>query len=105
MLADLLGRGEVVMHPFVLGEIALGHLRKRTQWLLRLKELPAVHIAEPDEVLDLIERQKLIAAGVGYVDVHLVATAVVTRDCWVWTRDKRLRMIADQLGVAAKLDH
>ena len=92
------------MHPFVLGEIALGFLRKRTEWLLRLKELPVVHVAEPDEVLDLIERQKLVAAGVGYVDVHLVATAVVTRDCWVWTRDKRLRTIADQLGVTAKLD-
>ncbi|MEO8758880.1 MAG: type II toxin-antitoxin system VapC family toxin [Devosia sp.] len=102
-LSELLRDGEIVMHPFVLGEIALGFLRKRAEWLVRLGELPSVHVAEPEEVLQLIERQALIAAGVGYVDVHLLATALVSSKCWLWTRDKRLGAIASRLGVAANL--
>lgn len=101
VLSDLLANGEVAMHPFVLGEIALGYLRKRADWLVRLQELPSLHVAEPDEVLQLIERQKLVAAGVGYVDVHLLATVVVSTQCRLWTRDRRLAAIAAQLGVGA----
>jgi predicted nucleic acid-binding protein len=99
---ELLASGDIVMHPFVLGEIMLGYLRKRAEWLERLQELPAVHVAEPEEVLHLIEVQKLIGAGIGYVDVHLLATVVVLSDCQLWTRDKNLRAIASKLGVAAE---
>lgn len=105
VLADLLRDGEVVMHPFVLGEIALGYLRKRNQWLTALAELPSVHVAEPEEVLELIDRRKLIAAGVGYVDVHLLATTLASHGVKLWSRDKRLREIAAGFGVAARLDH
>lgn len=103
VLGDLLERGSVLMHPFVLGEIALGYLRRRGEWLMLLGALPSTHVAEPEEVLDLIERQNLIAAGVGYVDVHLLATALVTPECRLWTRDKRMRAIASRLGVAAEI--
>lgn len=100
-LSELLRDGKIAMHPFVLGEIALGYIRKRQEWLVALSELPTVHVADPEEVLQLIERQKLIAAGVGYVDVHLLATTMVSRDYLLWTRDKRLAEIAARLGVAA----
>ena len=103
-LAELLRNGEVVMHPYVLGEIALGYLRKRPQWLSMLHELPSVHVAEPEEVLELIERRRLVAAGVGYVDVHLLATTLASQDVKLWSRDKRLRDIAASFGIAALLD-
>jgi predicted nucleic acid-binding protein len=105
ILGELLRNGEIAMHPFVLGEIALGYLRKRAEWLTRLKELPTLHIAEPDEVLELIERQKLIAVGIGYVDTHLLATSAVTHDCKLWTRDKRLGAVASRMGLAASPVH
>ncbi len=101
-LSDGLARAEIVMHPFVLGEIALGYLRRRADWLLRLGQLPSVHIAEPEEILALIERQKLIAVGIGYVDMHLLATTLVTPGCLLWTRDKRLALVATRLGIAAE---
>ena len=93
------------MHPFVLGEIALGYIRKRADWLLRLSELPTIHVAEPEEVLYLIEQQDLVAIGVGYIDVHLLAAAHTTPDCLLWTRDKALGRIANRLGVAAEPLH
>lgn len=105
ILAELLVRGEVVMHPFVLGEIALGHIRKRSQWMLALSELPAVHVADPEEVLQMIEQRKLVAQGVGYVDVHLLATTLTSRGVRLWSRDKRLRDMASEFGIAARLDH
>lgn len=98
----LLDDGEVVMHPFVLGELALGHLHPRADILADLSELPTIHVAEPEEVLLLIERQKLVAVGVGYIDVHLLAAAMSADRCQLWTRDKRLGRIATRLGVAAE---
>jgi predicted nucleic acid-binding protein len=101
-LAELLAQGEILMHPFVMGEIALGYLHRRSEILFRLRHLPAAHIAEPEEVLHLIDVQKLVALGVGYVDVHLLATTLVTNNCLLWTRDKRLGAVASRLGVAAE---
>jgi predicted nucleic acid-binding protein len=101
VLGDLLERGRVLMHPFVLGEIALGHLRRRAAWMQELALLPTAQVADPEEVLGFIESRRLMASGVGYVDVHLLATAVVTADCTIWTRDKRFGEVARRLGVAA----
>lgn len=105
ILAELLVRGEVVMHPFVLGEIALGYIRKRSHWMLALSELPAVHVADPEEVLQMIDQRDLIAKGVGYVDVHLLATTLTSPGVRLWSRDKRLRDMASEFGIAARLDH
>ena len=93
------------MHPFVLGEIALGYLRKRKQILMDLDVLPFVHMADPEEALLLIERQNLVGAGVGYIDVHLLASVAATPNCRLWTKDKRLARAADALGVVAPLEH
>ncbi len=104
-LAELLADGQVFMHPFVLGEIALGYLRKREAVFEALHELPSMHVADPEEVLHLIDTRALVGAGIGYIDAHLLAAALTTRDCQIWTRDKRLNTAASRLNVAARMDH
>ncbi len=99
-LARLLELGTVVMHPFVLGEIACGSLADREVILELLRNLPNAVVAESDEVLGFIERQGLHGKGIGYVDVHLLASVMLTDGTRLWTRDKRLRAVADPLNLA-----
>lgn len=101
----LLNGGEVLMHPFVIGEIALGNLRNREEILLALAELPTAVVAEPEEVLDLIEGRGLAGSGIGYVDAHLAASCLLTPDCRLWTRDARLARVAASLEIAPRLHH
>lgn len=101
LLHQLLDAEQVLMHPFVIGELALGHIRQRRLILTTLEELPAIHISDPEEVLTLIEQRKLVAIGIGYVDTHLLASTITTPGCQLWTRDRRLAEIAARLGVAA----
>lgn len=104
-LTELLVEARLLMHPFVLGEIALGYLRGRASVLSNLQELPSMHVADPEEILHLVERHDLVGAGIGYVDVHLLASALTTTECQLWTRDKRLAGVAARLDVAARIDH
>ncbi|MDP3746457.1 MAG: type II toxin-antitoxin system VapC family toxin [Phenylobacterium sp.] len=100
---DLAGRletGEVLSHPFVIGELALGNLAQRATVLEALRNLPQATPASDDEVLGFIEAEALHGLGVGYVDAHLLASARLTRDARLWTRDRRLQEIAARLGVA-----
>jgi len=99
-LARLLERGAVVMHPFVIGEIACGSLADRRSILELLQDLPMAEVADSDEVLGFIERQNLHGKGIGYVDVHLLASVALTNGTQLWTRDKRLSAAADELGCA-----
>lgn len=99
-LADLLERGSVLMHPFVVGEIACGNLTHRASILELLCELPAAAVAESEEVLGFIEHHALHGKGIGYVDVHLLASVALTQGASLWTRDKRLQAAADDLGCA-----
>jgi predicted nucleic acid-binding protein len=99
-LADLLERGAVLMHPFVVGEIACGSLSDRSSILELLGDMPAAVVAEGDEVLAFIERHVLHGKGIGYVDVHLLASVALTEGASLWTRDKRLRLAAEDLGRA-----
>jgi hypothetical protein len=99
LLADLLEHGDVVMHPFVVGEIACGSLVDRALILELLQQLPAATVAEPDEALGYVERHKLYGKGLGYVDVHLLASAAIG-ETKLWTRDRRLRAAAQKLGYA-----
>ena len=99
-LVDLLERGAVLMHPFVVGEISCGSLSDRLPILQLLRDLPAMVVAEADEVLGFIERHNLHGRGIGYVDVHLLASTALTAGSRLWTRDKRLRMAAHDLGCA-----
>jgi predicted nucleic acid-binding protein len=99
-LADLLENQLVAMHPFVIGEIACGSLKKRASVFELLTELPAAVVAEVDEVLSFIERHALHGKGIGYVDAHLLASAALTDGAKLWTRDKRLLTAAQKLGCA-----
>ena len=99
-LVDLLERSIVIMHPFVVGEIACGSLHDRASILELLQDLPAAVVAEGDEVLRFIERQVLHGKGIGFVDVHLLASVALTQGAQIWTRDKRLRLVAEMLGCA-----
>jgi predicted nucleic acid-binding protein len=99
-LADLLERQQVAMHPFVIGEIACGSLKKRALVFELLTELPHAVVAEADEVLGFVDRHALYGKGIGYVDVHLLASAALTEGVSLWTRDKRLLMVAQKLGYA-----
>jgi hypothetical protein len=98
-LAKLLERSLVAMHPFVMGEIACGSLSDRAVVLELLQELPTVVVADNDEAFGFIERHRLYGKGIGYVDVHLLASVALTQGATLWTRDKRLHAVADDLGL------
>jgi predicted nucleic acid-binding protein len=99
-LVGLLERSSVAMHPFVVGEIACGHLHDRESILGLLQNLPAATVAEHHEVLQFIDRQRLHGQGIGYVDVHLLASVALTEGAKIWTRDKKLGRVAEMLGWA-----
>ncbi len=103
-LAELLERSVVLTHPFVVGEIACGSLADRSMILELLQQLPTGAVADNDEALGFIERHSLYGKGIGYVDVHLLASVALTHGARLWTRDKRLHTIADDLGLAPQ-DH
>lgn len=88
------------MHPHVLGEIALGSLRNRKQVLFRLGRLPAPSVAKEGYVQFLIDELELSATGIGYTDAHLLASARLSPDGRLWTRDKRLSAQAERLVLA-----
>ena len=89
------------MHPFVIGEIAVGHLRNRQQILDTLRDLPAATVASDEEVLEFIDRYLLAGRGLGYIDVHLLAAARLSR-VGLWTADKRLQASAELLSLSTK---
>jgi predicted nucleic acid-binding protein len=97
-LASRLENGEVESHPFVLGELACGNLRRREEILSLLGSLPRVTEAEHDEILSLIETRRLYGRGLGWVDVHLLASAMLGRTT-LWTLDRPLMEQARRLGI------
>ena len=99
-LAGLLAESSVLGHPFVLGEIALGHLRRRREILALLADLPASRLADHDEALALVERHALVGSGIGWIDAHLLAAAALGGDL-LWTLDRRLAAVSARLGLAA----
>jgi hypothetical protein len=101
-LADLLLQGQVVTHPFVLGELSLGNLANREAVLGSLADLTVATVASDAEVLRFIEDARLYGLGIGYVDAHLLASARLTPYVTLWTRDKRLKAAAEAMGVASQ---
>ncbi len=99
VLAGLLEREQVLLHPFVLGEIACGNLKNRVEILSLLQALPAASKADDDEIIFFIEQHALMGRGLGLVDVHLLASALM-QPCRLWTADKRLQAAARQLATA-----
>ena len=104
-LAVLLAQHEVLAHPFVVGELALGYLRQRDILMRSLHRLPQAVVASDREVLRLIDDERLYVRGIGYIDAHLLAAARLTGEARLWTRDGRLQRAAAELGLAAMLPH
>ena len=99
-LSEALEGGRVLMHPFVLGELACGNLKNRSEVLRLLGDLPAAPTATDPEALGLIERRALMGRGIGYIDVHLLASAALDGVARLWTRDRRLSAAAAELELA-----
>ena len=98
-LASLLDQGLVSCHPFVVGELACGDLTSRDELLGLLRALPSAEVANFDEVLALIEARELAGRGLGYVDVHLIAGALLSHTL-LWTADRALVRAAERVGIA-----
>jgi predicted nucleic acid-binding protein len=102
VLSESLERGDVFVHPFVIGELACGNLQDRKRVLALLAALPFADEATHTEVLFFIEQQRLMGRGIGYVDAHLLAAVTLTEHAQLWTRDKHLHAFATKLRVAFK---
>jgi predicted nucleic acid-binding protein len=102
MLANLLTSNSVLSHPFVRGELALGNLSQRSVILSALDNLPQAPVAFTDEVNLFIETHALFGLGIGLIDVHLLASTQLANNAKLWTRDKRLLVVAMRLNVDYK---
>lgn len=98
-LRALLEQDLVFTHPFVTGELACGNLTKRNQIMHDLKRLPTAITATHDEVLDLLDRRKLWSQGIGWIEAHLLASALLSH-CRLWSLDERLNRCATSARVA-----
>ena len=99
-LVELLESGEVLCHPFVIGELACGSIRNREEVLGLLATLPQTSVADNNELMDLMEEHRLYGRGLGWVDIHLLGSGLLS-SCKLWTADKALRDAARRLGIAA----
>ena len=96
-LSALLDSRRVLMHPFVVGELACGNLSNRAEVLALLGQLPSAAVATDEETLFFIERHELMGRGIGYVDAHLLAAVSLDAGTQLWTRDKRLLAVANTM--------
>jgi predicted nucleic acid-binding protein len=102
-MRGLLANGQIVIHPFIIAELALGSLKERTKTLALLDLLPQVRVARLEEVRLTIEARRLYNLGIGLTDAHLISSVLIDSPTLLWTRDKRLRQVAENLGVHASL--
>ncbi len=103
-----LNEGQIVIHPSIIAELALGSLQERTlqertKTLALLDLLPQVRVAQLSEVRRMIEARRLYSLGIGLTDAHLIASVCINPSTLLWTRDKRLRKAAEGLGIHASL--
>ena len=94
---------EILWHPFVIGELAMGSMPRYDATLASLNNLKQIEVARPDEVLHLIRQHRLMGTGIGYIDAHLLASVKLVPGTQFWTRDKRLRRAAEVMGLASAL--
>lgn len=100
LLAEWLENDQALCHPFVIGELACGHLSSRASTIQMLHTLPEAPLMQHDEVLMLVERHQLMASGIGWVDAHLLGSALLAQ-AEIWTLDQSLMKAARKLSVAA----
>ena len=101
VMTEQLERGSIAMHPVVLGEIALGSLKSRAELLQLLEALPGTLVASDAEVMHMLDERALFGRGLGWVDVHLLAATLLTPGLSLWTRDRRLHAVAEEIGLAS----
>jgi predicted nucleic acid-binding protein len=97
-LENPLNDGDVVCHLFIIGELACGNLSNRSEILSLLRALPLAKHAEHEEVMHFIENYKLMGKGLGYIDMHLISSAILSK-VPVWTLDKKLKEVSSKLGL------
>ena len=102
-MREHLHQGQIVIHPLVTAELALGSLRDRSRTLAWLDLLPQAPTAQIGEVRSLIEARRLYAIGIGVTDAHLIASVLINPGTRLWTRDKPFRKVAQGLGIHADL--
>lgn len=98
-MQDLLNRGKIATHPFVVGEIALGSLRNRRPKLGAMDSLRKVKVAQMSEVRRMIEAHALYSKGIGLTDAHIIASCLITPGTQLWTRDASMNAMATAIGV------
>jgi predicted nucleic acid-binding protein len=103
LLTEQLSFGKVLMHGMVLGELAMGNFKNRQLLLKRWSALPFIQSATDAQVLQFLETHQLMGKGIGWVDLHLVTAVSLLGNTQLWTRDKRLKTIAETLNLAALL--
>ena len=99
-LASTIQTGELLLHPFVIGELACGNLGGRREMLHFLAKMPSAPVATHSEALGFLESHSLMGKGIGFVDLHLLASTSLAETALLWTRDKRLGKAASELGLA-----
>jgi predicted nucleic acid-binding protein len=92
--------GQVMIHPFIIAELALGSLHQRSRTLALLDGLPQMRVARTEEVRTMIESKRLYSLGLGLTDVHLIASVLLDQATRLWTTDRQLRKVAESLGIA-----
>jgi len=95
--------GQIVMHPFIVAEIALGSLHNRQKRLDDLDALLEVRVAQLNEVRHMIEAHALYSKGIGLTDAHLIASCLLTPGTQLWTRDAAMKKVAKALGILVDL--
>ena len=106
ILADTsvwIDQGQIAIRPFIIAELALRSLRERKRTLASLDLLPQAQVAQLSEVRQMIERRRMYGLGLGLVDAHLIASIFISSPMRLWTRDKQLREVAENLGIGAGL--
>jgi hypothetical protein len=97
-LKDLLLSNQVCIHPFILGELSCGNIRNRKEVLSLLRTIKSIDLVLDEEVFILIEERNLFGRGLGFTDIHLLASALI-HHVPIWTRDKSLKLVAEQLAI------
>lgn len=97
ILVAALDAEQIWLHPFVYGELACGNIQNRADFLHTISSLPRPHLATDEETLAFLEEHQLMGKGLGYIDIHLLASTALTKDSLVWSRDKRLASVASRL--------
>ena len=98
-LEELLLNAKAVCHPFIIGELACGNIKNRNEFLSLIETLPMAPTIDPDEFLYFIEKNRLMGKGVGFVDIHLLASACLS-EIPLWTSDKKLKSVSIELNIA-----